>query len=994
MGLTLPGVLGRVFAAAGNLFQSSQVAGDAFPRQIIFGDGGYYVADGTVDLTALKASLYGTPTNYIQMKNNSIGQVISGINDGNLKTLSEWHDYAQNPIMSIGQVGGLWLNDNFRQAFGIFGPFNVFSDIYGHFVLTGVVLRASMGPPGNILTFADACGEVFQRDRGARQGSWTATNATYSAFNFGPGLAPTTFNDCRRWTALAAGSIVTQTGTATAGPYPAYPIKPGQFVAAVAKTRSVTVARSKTLSLVWWNAAGTSAGSDTAGAAVTDTTTGFTQLGVQGVAPSSAVRMGIKVTVAGVAGTGEQHDDTCAGLWPSMTLSQITAWNFPYVYHTDVFLPAPVTATAVTGNTVSPIVITVPSGHPFAVGDTVTTSGFTPNTAANQSLVAITAVTATSVTIPGTGNGATSGGQVGMNYAGDGRYDGAFAGDVFVRADGPPNIVQRFQTNAVAGPPWLQDWNGDPRITSQPARANWWGGNYLQQGLASDLDYVLPNVALGMLHNDPLDSVNHGVLAATGTWNLLSDAANAQTFGGAAALTQGVRKKNTGAPYVSKDGMFTFFYGLWDLANIPTGGGSGQMTQYNATGNGAVVSTMRDLICHARASSILGWSDASFAKTGGSSSGTVQYCYTNGGVGAGGQGWIMNTVGNNFVFTVPADFTGGAISFSFLGAVGAFGGQITWTGTLFSTGGITNPGVMTTSNTPTYSGLTAVGSGSRGRVCVRFKNLTAAHAGLTVTGTVSALDAGGNVFFDCAYVEGIYPNLTAVCGMPKLVNAGAYVTLGGAGSYWNSNAGATGAADVAQLNTALLALVNEFADPTCFYVDMDSAVQSQASFFGADGCTMGALGVHAMASQFVAGVQSALPLIDFRNVNHDYRDTSVVPVGGPFTKQGPLAVTTGVSRFYADDYYYLSSVRASVGTAPAGAPVIVDVLKNGSTIFTTAGNRPSITAATNTATSAAAPDLLFVQPGDYLTVNVVQTGTGPAGSDLTVSVLGRKIPIP
>jgi hypothetical protein len=189
-------------------------------------------------------------------------------------------------------------------------------------------------------------------------------------------------------------------------------------------------------------------------------------------------------------------------------------------------------------------------------------------------------------------------------------------------------------------------------------------------------------------------------------------------------------------------------------------------------------------------------------------------------------------------------------------------------------------------------------------------------------------------------------------------------------------------------------LVSEF-DSNLFYVDSNGICQQQASFWASDSCTISALGVQALAQQFSTAVQTQLPLINFRDVNHDYHDTTVVPVGGPFSRQGLLQVTTGVSRFYADDYYYLSGVRASVNTAPQGASIIVDVFKNGSTIFTTTGNRPTITAGTFTASSAAPPDLLFVQPGDYLTVNIAQVGTGVnPGADLTVNVLGRKIPIP
>jgi hypothetical protein len=116
----------------------------------------------------------------------------------------------------------------------------------------------------------------------------------------------------------------------------------------------------------------------------------------------------------------------------------------------------------------------------------------------------------------------------------------------------------------------------------------------------------------------------------------------------------------------------------------------------------------------------------------------------------------------------------------------------------------------------------------------------------------------------------------------------------------------------------------------------------------------------------------------------------LVPIGGAFSRQGLLAVTTGTSRLYIDDSWTVLQVRASVNTPPQGASIIVDVFKNGSTIFTTTGNRPAIAAGANTAVSAAAPDIPSLVPGDYLTVNIVQVGTGVnPGADLTVNVLGR-----
>lgn len=82
----------------------------------------------------------------------------------------------------------------------------------------------------------------------------------------------------------------------------------------------------------------------------------------------------------------------------------------------------------------------------------------------------------------------------------------------------------------------------------------------------------------------------------------------------------------------------------------------------------------------------------------------------------------------------------------------------------------------------------------------------------------------------------------------------------------------------------------------------------------------------------------------------------------------------------------ISGVRASVGVAPAGASVIVDVNKNGTTIFTTQANRPTIAAAANTSGNVTNMDVTTVAAGEYLTIDIDQIGSTTAGSDLTVQI--------
>jgi hypothetical protein len=107
-----------------------------------------------------------------------------------------------------------------------------------------------------------------------------------------------------------------------------------------------------------------------------------------------------------------------------------------------------------------------------------------------------------------------------------------------------------------------------------------------------------------------------------------------------------------------------------------------------------------------------------------------------------------------------------------------------------------------------------------------------------------------------------------------------------------------------------------------------------------------------------------------------------------FSAAGELATNTGAHRIYNDTGVPLTirAVRASVGTAPTGAAVVVDAHKNGVTIFTTQANRPSIAAAGFTA-KVTNQDVTAFADGEYLTVDVDQVGSTVAGADLTVQIL-------
>jgi hypothetical protein len=107
-----------------------------------------------------------------------------------------------------------------------------------------------------------------------------------------------------------------------------------------------------------------------------------------------------------------------------------------------------------------------------------------------------------------------------------------------------------------------------------------------------------------------------------------------------------------------------------------------------------------------------------------------------------------------------------------------------------------------------------------------------------------------------------------------------------------------------------------------------------------------------------------------------------------FSKGGVLATGAGAFRWYNRSGRTLTfdSVTAAVGTAPTGANLIVDVNVDGTTIYTTQGNRPTIAATTNVIDDTTVPDVTTIADNSYITIDVDQVGSTIAGSDLAVTV--------
>ncbi|MEU7830373.1 hypothetical protein [Nonomuraea sp. NPDC049129] len=108
----------------------------------------------------------------------------------------------------------------------------------------------------------------------------------------------------------------------------------------------------------------------------------------------------------------------------------------------------------------------------------------------------------------------------------------------------------------------------------------------------------------------------------------------------------------------------------------------------------------------------------------------------------------------------------------------------------------------------------------------------------------------------------------------------------------------------------------------------------------------------------------------------------------PYSIGGNVTVGVGTFRIYNDTAtaWTITGVRATVGTAPTGAALTIDVNKSGTTIFGTQANRPSIPAGQNTSGRATGMTVTSVAPGEYLTVDVDTIGSTVAGANLTVQI--------
>jgi hypothetical protein len=81
----------------------------------------------------------------------------------------------------------------------------------------------------------------------------------------------------------------------------------------------------------------------------------------------------------------------------------------------------------------------------------------------------------------------------------------------------------------------------------------------------------------------------------------------------------------------------------------------------------------------------------------------------------------------------------------------------------------------------------------------------------------------------------------------------------------------------------------------------------------------------------------------------------------------------------------IRAVTVAVDATSAGSSQIFDINKNGTTLFTTQANRPTVAAAAVSA-SVPLPDVTTLAAGDVITVDCDQVGSGTAGTGFTIAI--------
>lgn len=330
-----------------------------------------------------------------------------------------------------------------------------------------------------------------------------------------------------------------------------------------------------------------------------------------------------------------------------------------------------------------------------------------------------------------------------------------------------------------------------------------------------------------------------------------------------------------GSPYFSDGGGTIFCWGINDI-----GGVSGTQTAIRA----AFQQALRACISRARSSVVFeDNSTVGGAPTYGAgfTQVTSSQDYSSGST----VRQATTTTSATVTITLPSDYKGEPVSIQFSAMPGANGGTVTFSGTAGVTG------------TLALTGVAPATPNSHLPVVRRITNLTASNAGQTIIATVTSLDAGGAVLFDCWWLESLIPAPVIVCNVPRILAAG-----------YAGYANGIGDTDVAALNTAIASVVAEF-DGMVQLADLDGALNKTIARFAADGLHPNEDGVRYCARAIKTAISRLVPT-----------DPTAPEVST--AQSAPQAGPVRLPRIGGGVQYYTIAATAASAAAPPAAGTI------------------------------------------------------------------------